>query len=84
LRKSDYQVKASRSGFLDDNFNPTAITETTEIENYCAALKMEKKAEIGLGSSGNISPYSSKRKMTSEISQQGDLAIKRAKQEGRE
>jgi hypothetical protein len=84
LRKSDYQVEASRSGSPSDDFNPAAVTGTTGIDNYCAALEVEKKAEIGLGLSGDISPCSSKRKMTSEISPQGDLATKRAKQEGRE
>jgi hypothetical protein len=69
LRKFDFQVEASRSGSPSDDFNPAAVTETTGIDNYCAALEVKKKAEIGLGSSGGISLCSSKRKMTSEISQ---------------
>jgi DNA ligase 4 len=84
LRNFDYQVEASRSGSPSDDFNPAAVTGTTGIDNYCAALEVEKKAEIGLGPSGDISPCSSKRKMPSGISPQGDLATKRAKQEGRE
>jgi hypothetical protein len=56
LRKSDYQVEASRSGSPRDDFNPATVTGATGIDNCCAALEVEKKAEIGLGSSGDISP----------------------------